>query len=198
MNNASKQGHGSPLPRGSIAQEWGNWDGSGGDESGADGVKKVVRAGGKAVRSSGFYSSTGYSTGGNAVIWESITNAQIVPHGLTVDEAARVIGAESCMWGEVTDQFFIDQKLWLRTSVLAERLWTPNKTINAYCHDFPCSYDNRNIQARIMKNRCRLVQRGILAQAYNTQIIPDRNRWQQCELWLPTNWSALHGHAFGV
>jgi len=127
VNNASKQGHGSPLPRGAIAQEWANWDGNGEDESGADEVKEVVRAGGRAVRSSGLYFSTGYSTGGNAVIWESIINAQIVPQGLTVGEAARVIGAESCMWGEVTDQFFIDQKLWLRTSVLAERLWTPNE-----------------------------------------------------------------------
>jgi hexosaminidase len=91
--------------------------------------------------------------------------------------------------GEVTDQFFIDQKLWLRSSVLAERLWTPNATINEYCHNKPCSYDNRDLQARMVKNRCRLVQRGILAQPYNTQIIPDRSRWQQCELWLPRNWN---------
>ena len=32
--------------------------------------------------------------------------------------------------------------------------------------------------------------RGVhLHKPYNTQIIPDRSRWQQCELWLPANWS---------
>jgi hexosaminidase len=70
-------------------------------------------------------------------VWEQIINAQIIPPGLTAEEKARVLGAEACMWGEVTDQFFIDQKLWLRASVLAERLWTPNATINAYCQHKP-------------------------------------------------------------
>lgn len=30
--------------------------------------------------------------------------------------------------------------------VLAERLWTPNATIAAYCDYKPCSYDNRDLQ----------------------------------------------------
>merc|ERR1712194_928497 len=125
--------------------------------------------------------SSGYSSGGRATVWEEVINAQIIPAGLTLDEEARVLGGEACMWGEVTDEFFIDQKLWLRASVLAERLWTQNDTINEYCHHKPCSYDNRDIQARMVKNRCRMLQRGVLAQPYNTQIIPDRNRWAQCE-----------------
>ncbi|EOD24441.1 hypothetical protein EMIHUDRAFT_238482 [Emiliania huxleyi CCMP1516] len=149
----------------------------------------VVRSGGRAVRSSGFYFDGGYSTGGRATVWEEVINAQLVPPGLSAEEESRVLGAEACLWGEVADELFLDQKLWLRASVLAERLWTPHATIAAYCHHKPCSFDNRDLQPRMVKNRCRLVQRGILAQPYNTQIIPDRSRWQQCELWLPQNWS---------
>jgi hypothetical protein len=37
------------------------------------------------------------------------------------------------MWGEVTDQFILDQKLWFRASVVAERYWARNDTIKEYC-----------------------------------------------------------------
>jgi hexosaminidase len=98
VNNASSHGQGTPLPASAIAQEWGNWDGNGHDESGKDEVKDVVRSGGRAVRSSGFYFSGGYSTGGTTTVWEQIINAQIIPPGLSADEQARVLGAEACMW----------------------------------------------------------------------------------------------------
>ena len=188
VRNASAHGRGAPLPLTAIAQEWGNWAGNGHDESGEDEVADVVRSGQRAVRSSGLYFSSGYSTGGATRVWEDVINMQVVPRGLTTaEERGRVLGAEACVWGEVADAVFLDQKLWLRASVLAERLWTPNATIEAYCGHKPCSYDNRDLQPRMVKHRCRLVQRGIAAQAYNTQIIPDRDRWQQCELWLPSD-----------
>ena len=37
----------------------------------------------------------------------------------------------------------------------------------------------------MVKHRCRMLQRGVHAQPYNTQAISDRSRWSQCELWLP-------------
>jgi hypothetical protein len=44
----------------------------------------------------------------------------------------------------------------------------------------------QEIQARLMKHRCRLLQRGIHAQAPDGGgWIPDRSRWTQCELTLP-------------
>jgi len=116
----------------------------------------VVRSGGRAVRSSGFYFDGGYSTGGRATVWEEVINAQLVPPGLSAEEESRVLGAEACLWGEVADELFLDQKLWLRASVLAERLWTPHASIAAYCHHKPCSFDNRDLQPRMVKNRCRL------------------------------------------
>ena len=42
-------------------------------------------------------------------------------------------------WGEVADQFFLDQKLWFRASVLAERYWSANATIASYCPTGGCT-----------------------------------------------------------
>ena len=89
------------------------------------------------------------------------------------------------MWGEVTDAFNIDSKLWTRASVLAERLWTDNATIASRVTPWPATYASADITARMIKHRCRLLQRGVQAQPYNTQAVPDRSRWQQCESWLP-------------
>ena len=98
--------------------------------------------------------------------------------------AFRVQAKVWCRWGEVTDQFFLDQKLWFRASVLAERYWSSNETISAYCPG-GCTYMDSAIQARLVKHRCRMLQRGVAAQPYGTQLIATRNRWAQCELFLP-------------
>ena len=98
--------------------------------------------------------------------------------------AFRVQAKVWCRWGEVTDQFFLDQKLWFRASVLAERYWSSNETISAYCPG-GCTYMDLAIQARLVKHRCRMLQRGVAAQPYGTQLIATRNRWAQCELFLP-------------
>ena len=42
-------------------------------------------------------------------------------------------------WGEVADQFFLDQKLWFRASVLAERYWSANATIASYSPTGGCT-----------------------------------------------------------
>lgn len=144
----------------------------------------LVKAGASVVRSSGYYFSTGFSTGGADVIWEDIINSNPMPPGLTPEEQCRVLGAEACMWGEVADQFFLDQKLWFRASVLAERYWSSSATITAYCPG-GCTYMVPSIQARLVRHRCRMVQRGVHAQPYSSEVLPGRNRWAQCELFLP-------------
>lgn len=116
---------------------------------------------------------------------EDIINSDPIPPGLTAEEERRVLGAEACMWGEVADQFFLDQKLWFRTSVLAERYWSSNGTISSYCPSSGCTYMVPSVQARLVKHRCRMVQRGVEAQPYDSELIDSRNRWSQCELFLP-------------
>ena len=164
------------LPAGAVAQVWGA----------TPSVADVVRGSqASVVRSTGYYLSTGFSTGGRDVLWEDIYNDDPMPAGLTAEQQSRVLGAEAAMWGEVTDAYNLDSKLWFRASVLAERLWSSNATIAARNPAWPATYRSADITARLVKHRCRLLQRGIAAQPYNTQAVPDRSRWVQCETWLP-------------
>ena len=104
------------------------------------------------------------------------------------------------MWGEVADEFFLDQKLWTRAAMVSERYWATNATITDYCQTgfgcgknswgtptCGCTWHSPMIQAKLVKHRCRLLQRGIHAQPVDgSGFVPDRNRWSQCELFLPT------------
>jgi hexosaminidase len=44
---------------------------------------------------------------------------------LTPEQAARIMGGEACMWAELVGQETVDSRVWPRTAVIAERLWSP-------------------------------------------------------------------------
>ena len=92
-----------------------------------------------------------------------------------------VLGVEQCL----RNTMFHFPAIWFRAAVLAERYWSSNATIARECPG-GCSYMTPGINARLVKHRCRLLQRGIHAQPYDTQIVPQTSRWSQCELFLPT------------
>ena len=68
------------------------------------------------------------------------------------DEVARVLGAEGCMWGERTSGANVNVRLWPRAAAFAEALWSGDAGADA-AEAYP----------RLLRHRCRLVQRGVPA-----------------------------------
>jgi hexosaminidase len=56
-------------------------------------------------------------TYGNYIKWRDIYKFEPRVEGV------KVIGGETCMWSELSNIHTHEQKIWIRTSVLAERLW---------------------------------------------------------------------------
>jgi hexosaminidase len=109
-----------------------------------------------------------------------------MPENLTADEQSRVLGAEAPIWGEDVDDFNIDQRLWLRAAVFAERVWSTNETIAARVTPWPPTYASADIVVRMIKHRCRLLQRGLRPEPYDSRdVFPRRSPWVQCETTLP-------------
>src|SRR5207248_9524521 len=50
---------------------------------------------------------------------------------LTPQQAARILGGESCMWAEWISPETIDSRIWPRNATIAERLWSPQKGSDA-------------------------------------------------------------------
>jgi hexosaminidase len=76
-------------------------------------------------------------------------------------EKVNVIGGEVCMWSELSNQHNHDQKVWTRTSVLAERLW--NEKISL-------ADSLRDIATRLVAQTRRLKRRGFKTSAVTVQL----------------------------
>lgn len=87
-----------------------------------------------------------YGTGyGNYITWRQFYSFN--PKIANVN----VIGGESCMWSETADASSMDQKIWIRSSALAERLWNSNVDI---------SKELLNISERLIAQARRMKKRG--------------------------------------
>lgn len=66
-------------------------------------------------------------------------------------EGVNIIGGEACMWAETVTKENIEQKVWIRASVIAERLWN---------RDVDIDKSLLNIVYRLIEQRKRMQTRG--------------------------------------
>ena len=146
----------------------------------------VLKSGRRAIQSSQYYLNLGFDYGQTYVkAWDiyrlnPLSDEDIEYYNLTNDDVNRFLGCEACIWGEDVDEYNIDQRLWFRASVFAERMWTLDKNID--------DVNLNDTTRRVIQHRCRLLQRGLRPSAYeddDDHPFPMRNWNQQCQLNIP-------------
>ena len=75
-------------------------------------------------------------------------------------KGVNIIGGEVCMWGELTNSRTQDQKIWIRASILAERLW--NVKVD--------STNIRGITERLVAHSRRMKSRGFKHSAVTVEL----------------------------
>jgi len=152
------------LPPNAIVQVWR------GDLT----LTKAIKSGFRVVSSGDYYLNMGFDVSGRQVQWTDIYNTDPMPVNLNLSEQKLMLGAEACIWAEQVNDNNIDQRVWFRANFLAERLWSYNMSSLV------------DAQMRVMKQNCRLVQRGISCTPYeNGQIFPRRDLRRVCEFLIP-------------
>lgn len=61
---------------------------------------------------------------GNYQTWLDLYNQDIGKMVLNYANKEGVLGAEVCLWSELSNQYVHHSKIWIRTSAFAERTWT--------------------------------------------------------------------------
>jgi hexosaminidase len=100
------------LPKEVVIHSW----------RGTQALAEAARKGYKGVLSNGYYIDLAFPAHQHYAV-------DPIPEGstLTAAEAARVLGGEATMWAEWVSPETIDSRIWPRTAVIAERLWSPRE-----------------------------------------------------------------------
>ena len=104
------------LPKTVVVQSW----------RGQESLAAAVKQGYRGLLSYGYYLD---------LMWPASRHYAIDPMtgdaaNLTPDQAKMILGGEACMWAEFITPENIDSRIWPRVSVVAERLWSPQNTID--------------------------------------------------------------------
>ncbi len=80
---------------------------------------------------------------------------------LTPEQEARLIGGEACMWSEMVDGLTIESRIWPRTVVIAEKMWSPKVLTD----------DVQDMYRRLMLMDMRLEELGIQHRNHKNRIL---------------------------
>ncbi len=100
----------SDLPKETVVQSW----------RGAKSLGESAKQGYNGILSAGYYLD-----GMQTAAFHYAVDPLPAATDLDAAQAARVLGGEVCMWGELITPENIDSRIWPRSAAIAERLWSP-------------------------------------------------------------------------
>ncbi|HEX4786104.1 MAG TPA: family 20 glycosylhydrolase [Candidatus Sulfotelmatobacter sp.] len=102
------------LPKDIMVQSW----------RGFDSLAAGARNGYNGILSAGYYLNLMSPAEAHYAVDPLPANTDLSP-----EQQARILGGEACMWEEQTSGLDIDSRIWPRTAVIAERLWS-SRSVN--------------------------------------------------------------------
>jgi hexosaminidase len=100
------------LPKNTVVQSW----------RGQVSLDAGAKQGFSGILSAGYYLDAMTTAGAHYAV-----DPLPATSGLDAAQAARILGGEACMWGELITPDSIDSRIWPRTAAIAERLWSPRE-----------------------------------------------------------------------
>jgi hexosaminidase len=100
------------LPKGVVVQSW----------RGVDSLASGAKNGYSGILSAGYYLNHKDSAESHYLVDPLPATSDLSP-----EQRARILGGEACMWTEQAGPRSIDSRIWPRTAVIAERLWSPRE-----------------------------------------------------------------------
>ena len=104
------------LPKDSVVQSW----------RGQNSLAEAIKLGYRGLLSYGYYLDMMSPASKHYLVDPMSQDAAL----LSDDEKNRILGGEACMWSEYITPEDIDSRIWPRTAVVAERLWSPQSTLD--------------------------------------------------------------------
>jgi hexosaminidase len=104
------------LPKDSVVQSW----------RGQNSLAEAIKLGYRGLLSYGYYLDMMSPASKHYLVDPMSQDAAL----LSDDEKKRILGGEACMWSEYITPEDIDSRIWPRTTVVAERLWSPQSTLD--------------------------------------------------------------------
>ncbi|MGC2718539.1 MAG: family 20 glycosylhydrolase [Candidatus Acidiferrales bacterium] len=127
------------LPKDSVVQSW----------RGQNSLAEAIKLGYRGLLSYGYYLDMMSPASKHYLVDPMAQNAAL----LSDDEKKRILGGEACMWSEYITPEDIDSRIWPRTAAIAERLWSPQSTLNVESMYVRLGAESRRLEALGLTHR---------------------------------------------